>query len=814
MAHEHLVEVAVNLPLHKNFTYQLPPSYAGNAQIGMRVIVPFGKKTLTGYVVGFPKTAPHEALKEVADLLDEEPLFGTDDLEFYQWIASYYYCPLGQTIAAALPQGINTSYSQLFSITEAGHVALQKESVSGVSLSILRALAAEKETPLKKLEKTIGRRNLYYSLSGLRKQGFILFDEKKVRTGIRIKKETWAAAAESDGWETLKGKQQAIYRFLAENGIASLRVINEQFKNAGPAIKSLVAKGAVACSEREVLRRPAPVENIFPEPIHALTAEQKDILITLRKGIAERVFFPFLLYGVTGSGKTEVYLQVMEETLAQGRQCLLLVPEIALTAQLWDRVCSRIKASVSMLHSSLSGAERFDAWRMIRRGEIQIVIGARSAIFASFKDLGAIIVDEEHDPSYKQDGAPRYSARDLALIKGRLARALVILGSATPSLESYHNALTKKYQLGLLPRRIEDRALPQITIVDLRLGSNAGGAGQSIISAPLKDAIARRMDKGEQCLLFLNRRGFAPLYLCQQCGYTFRCPNCDVSLIHHYRDKKLRCHYCDLSTPLPESCPQCKSFFLIPLGWGTERLEKEIQLLFPEARTARMDRDTTAAKGATRNLLKRIIQGDLDILIGTQMIAKGHHLPGVTLVGVLCADHSLNFPDYRAGERTFQLLTQVAGRAGRGAVHGAVYIQTYHPEHYSIICAREHNYQKFFSAEMKHRQELGYPPCTRMINFRLEGNNQERLIKYARDLGNAAEQLRSQGRLTGHVEILGPAPAPWGKIKGKYRYQMLLKSPHLQSLRLLASRILNHAQPRLKASGVSLSVDVDPVFIL
>jgi primosomal protein N' (replication factor Y) len=814
MAHEHLVEVALNLPLHRSFTYNLPPACAGSARIGMRVTIPFGKKTATGYVVGFPQTAPREELKDVEDLLDEEPLFGKDDLQFYQWIADYYYCPLGQIIAAALPQGVNTSYHRLFSITAAGRAALREEAAAGVSRLILEALSAAEETPIKKLEKTIGRRGLSSSLSLLQKKGFIHLEEKKARAGTRVKKECWFTAADFNGSGLLKKKQHAIYQFLMETGASPLGAIAAHVKNPGAAIKALLAKGAVQRSEREVLRRPVPVEEIMPEPVHILTAEQKEILSKLQKELAEKAFSPFLLYGVTGSGKTEVYLRVMEEVLAQGRQCLLLVPEIALTTQLWDRVCSRIEGSVSMLHSSLSSAERFDAWRMIRRGETQIVIGARSAIFASFKDLGAIIVDEEHDPSYKQDSAPRYSARDLALIKGRFSKALVILGSATPSLESYHNVQIKKYQLGLLPRRIEGRKLPPITIVDMRLGRDARGAGQSIISPQLKEAIARRLQRGEQSLLFLNRRGFAPAYLCQQCGYTFRCPNCDVSLIHHLRDKKLRCHYCDLSVPLPESCPQCRSFFLTPLGWGTERLEKEMGILFPAARTARMDRDTTAAKGATRTLLKRIIKGELDILIGTQMVAKGHHLPQVTLVGVVCADHSLNFPDYRAGERTFQLLTQVAGRAGRGSVPGEVYIQTYNPEHYSILCAQEHDYQKFFSAEMEHRRELGYPPCTRMINFRLEGNSQERLIKYARELGNAAEQLRSQGRLTAAVEILGPAAAPWGKMKGKYRFQMVLKSSHMQSVRLLASRILNHAQSHLKASGISLSVDVDPVFIL
>ena len=814
MAHCNLIEVAVALPLHKNFTYRLPPSYAGSVQIGMRVLVPFGRRNLTGYVVGFPETAPCDDIKEVQDLLDEEPLFGSLDLQFYEWTSRYYYYPLGQTISAALPQGINTAYRQILSLTEKGGQMLHEGSGSDQSLPILKVLDREGKVPLKKLEKIVGKYNFYYQLNHLRRNGCIQMELQKARQGLQAKKEKWFSVRSSAVQESLKGKQKQLYQFLVERGPVPLRVLNETFGNSSSAITSLVKKELLLYSEREVFRKPAPEEEVFTEPVHRVTHDQDAILRRVRRGIDDRTFLPFLLHGVTGSGKTEIYLRVMEEVLDKGRQCLLLVPEISLTGQLWDRVCSRITAPVSMLHSSLTPAERFDAWRMIRRGNIKIVIGARSAVFASFADLGAIIVDEEHDPSYKQEDKLRYSARDISLIKGKFAQAVVLLGSATPSLESYANALKKKYVLGNLSKRIEDRKLPHIKIIDLRITQNAKNSAQSILSPRLREAIGTRLEKRQQCLLFLNRRGFAPVFLCQQCGYTFRCPNCDVSLIHHHRERTLRCHYCDLAMPLPESCPHCKSFFLVPLGWGTERLEKEIQLLFPDARIARMDRDTTAAKGASRSLLKRIFTGDIDILIGTQMITKGHHLPQVTLVGVVCADHSLNFPDYRAGERTFQLLTQVAGRAGRGDVPGEVFIQTYNPDHYSIVCAQRHDYRAFFERELHHREELGYPPCKRMINFRLEGSHRERLLAYIKDLEQVSKKFLAELKLAGLVEILGPAPAPWGKIKGKYRYQMLLKSARMQPLRLLASRILNHATTSFKGREVSLTVDVDPLFIL
>ena len=815
MACRDLIEVAVNLPLPKTFTYHLPAALIDAVKTGMRVLVPFGRKTLTGFVVGFPEEAPCAEIKDVSDLLDEEPLFGENDLQFYQWVANYYYYPLGQTIAAALPQGISASYRQIVSLTEKGRDSLLSGAASEEHLAILRVLENEAELSSNRLEKIIGKRNLRYQLSCLERKGLLLITSTRTRKGTQIKKEKWFSVRAGVTAETLKGKQRELYQFLKEQGASPIGRITAQFKNSAGILKALQQKSLIAFTEKEVLRRPALEEEVFPEPLHTITPEQEKILERLLKGIEERSFFPFLLHGVTGSGKTEVYLRVMDDMVKRGRQCLLLVPEIALTAQLWDRVCSRIDVPVSMLHSSLSSAERFDAWRMIRRGDIKIVIGARSAIFASFADLGAIIIDEEHDSSYKQDVHPRYSARDLALIRGKMSNALVILGSATPSLESYHNAAKKKYSLGSLPGRIEDRPLPQIKVIDLRITSaDPKNRQQGIISAQLRDAISRRLQNGEQSLLLLNRRGFAPVFLCQQCGYTFRCPNCEVSLIHHQQEKKLRCHYCDFLLHLPESCPDCKSFFLASLGWGTERLEREVNALFPKARVARMDRDSTAAKGASRNLLKSIVRGELDILVGTQMIAKGHHLPQVTLVGVVCADHSLNFPDYRAGERTFQLLTQVAGRAGRGDKPGEVFIQTYNPEHYSILCAQQHDYRAFFTAEMKHRRELGYPPHTRMINFRLEGANKERLLQYAQALGETSKKFLAQLKLAGTVNILGPAPAPWGKIKGKYRYQMLLKSEKLQSVRLLSSRILQHAQESTGRSGISLSVDVDPVFIL
>jgi primosomal protein N' (replication factor Y) len=399
-------------------------------------------------------------------------------------------------------------------------------------------------------------------------------------------------------------------------------------------------------------------------------------------------------------------------------------------------------------------------------------------------------------------------------VKGKYSNSIIILGSATPSLESYHNALKKKYSLCNLPQRVENKLLPKVTIIDMKVEMALGKRKTGILSSRLSTMIRQKLDAGEQCLLFLNRRGFSPAFICQQCGHTFQCPNCDVSLIHHREKKRLCCHYCDHWIHIPEECPSCAGYFLASLGWGTERLEQEIAHLFPDARTARMDRDTATSQAMSRGILRDVYRGDVDILIGTQMIVKGLHLPLVTLVGVISADQSLNFPDYRAGERTFQLLTQVAGRAGRGDIGGQAFIQTYNPSHYSIVCAQDHDYSTFYEKEIEYRRELGYPPFARIVNFRFEGTSMTRVESCARAFGNAANTILKETKAQAKVTILGPAQAPWKKIKGRYRYQMLVKGNSLKNLRSFTSRVLENVGSEMKRTGVKIIVDVDPQFTL
>jgi len=570
------------------------------------------------------------------------------------------------------------------------------------------------------------------------------------------------------------------------------------------ALRRLVELGYLEESETERHRDPFLDLPVTSDASVTPTAEQAAVLARLEPALAGGEFAPFLLHGVTGSGKTEIYLRAIDQVLAQGRRALVLVPEIALTPQLVGRFRARFhdgQASIAVLHSGLSDGERYDAWRAIARGEVQIVIGARSAVFAPLDKLGIIIVDEEHEASYKQGEGFRYHARDLALLRGQMANATVLLGSATPAVTTFHRAQSGQTGYLELRGRVLSRELPQIELVDLA----ATPFGEHL-SAPLLTALEENLTRGEQSLLLLNRRGFAPYLLCADCGTTFRCPNCEITLTFHRQNRLLRCHYCDYRQTPPELCPNCSGGNIHPEGIGTERLESELAERFPTARIARMDRDTTARKGAHQSLMERMTDREIDILVGTQMVAKGHDFHGVTLVGVVNADATLNFPDFRSAERTFALLTQVAGRAGRGELPGRVIIQTRNPDHYALACAATHDYRSFYEQEAAFRRELGYPPFGHLVNLVLSGNNVDQVAAAAQELAVVLLQA------AGEVEVLGPAPCPLAKLRGKSRVQILLKSPTRLPLRRLLAGLIT-ARKKIPA-GVALAVDVDPVDML
>jgi len=809
-----LIEVAVPLPVHNGFTYTCPPDLKDRVNIGTRVLVPFGRRRLTAYVTGFPRTQPEYALKRVLDVLDESPLFSEQDLRFYRWISDYYFHPLGETIKTALPGGINTAFAKVVSITETGRDRLKNMGEDSPEKKILSVLLNRPDISFSALEKTVGAGKFRHFVRQLAAQELAKVSLKQ-KGRVRIKKEKWFFVSGKPGPERFRSKkQEALFVSIAQKKMVSEGSLREVFGNCAAPLKALVQKGLVVFEEREIFRKPEINGAGMQEPVNRLTADQASAIRRVAPAVRDRTYFPFLLHGVTGSGKTEVYLQVMARVLAEKRQCLYLVPEISLTAQLWDRIRSRLNVPIAMLHSGLSDAERFDAWRLIARGEVRVVLGARSAVFASFQDLGGIVVDEEHDPSYKQEEKLRYNARDLALVKGKMASAVVVLGSATPSIESYHNALQEKYALGTLPQRVEKKGLPKVRIIDMRIEMARKKKEKTILSPVLQQALAQRLERGEQSLLFLNRRGFSSAFICRECGYVFRCPNCDVSLIHHLGRKKLCCHYCDYSMAVPEACSRCGSFFLMPSGWGTERLEREINRVFPQARTRRMDRDTTRPKGASGEIIRSVFAGGTDILMGTQMIVKGYHLPKVTLVGVLNADQSLNFPDFHAAERTFQLLTQVAGRAGRGNVPGEVVVQTFNPDHYSLCCAGQHDFERFYKMETGFRKELGYPPFRKVINLQFDSTSRSRAESCAAAAGQFARELLADKMYRDHIEVLGPAGALWQKLKGRYRYQMLIKGAGLTELRRFTAAAVAFCSDRSRAQGVRMTIDVDPVFIV
>jgi len=599
-------------------------------------------------------------------------------------------------------------------------------------------------------------------------------------------------------------KQRELLQFIRTEGETTLSLLRQNFSAPHAALQRLVDLDFLEQQEKERQRDPFLLEKLPPDKCLTLNNDQDSAVNKISADIIKKSFKTFLLHGVTGSGKTEVYLRTVAECLQQQRQALILVPEIALTPQLVARFRARFEPSgcqLAVLHSGLSDGERYDAWRRISRDEVEIVIGARSAIFAPLSNPGLIIVDEEHETSYKQSEGFRYNARDLALIRGKQQCCPVVLGSATPSLGSYYRSEQGEVTRLELPQRAHAGEMPKVELLNLAENPPEGTLANRLIEE-LQNTLERR----EQALLLLNRRGFAPFLLCTDCGTSFHCPNCEITLTFHQRERAMRCHYCDYAEPPQEICPKCQGGNIEPEGAGTERLEQEIAELFPGARVARMDRDTTSRKGAHQRLVEKMMKQEIDILIGTQMIAKGHDFPGVSLVGVLGTDSLLNFPDFRAAERSFTLLTQVAGRAGRATGGGKVLIQTYNPEHYSLTCAAEQNYADFYQLELPFRQELGYPPCGYLVHLVLSGNQQHEVKTRSEQL---AEQLVA---IAGDVEVLGPSPCALSRLRGKSRYQILLKALERPPLRSLLNHIEEYQTQRLK--GVGLYIDVDPIDML
>ena len=548
-------------------------------------------------------------------------------------------------------------------------------------------------------------------------------------------------------------------------------------------------------------QKPKGKDSDFP-----LTTYQENVINKIKNKIDEEKHQVFLLHGVTGSGKTEVYIRATVEALKKGKKVIVMVPEITLTLQLFQRFSNVFVNRVAILHSGFTQRERYNEWMKVRNNEVDIVIGARSAVFAPFENIGLIIVDEEHDTAYKQDTNPRYNGRDIAIVRGKYSNAVVILGSATPSMESFYNSQTSKYEYLHLPGRIDKKSLPLIEIVDIK--------GVNIISDRLRSEMEKRIEKKEQTLLFINRRGSATFIQCSDCGYVWRCKNCSVSLTYHKKDNLCVCHYCGYSETVSDTCPQCKGYTINYKGKGTQKIEDEIRALFPNSNIERMDRDTVRKRGEAGRILKGIDERSVDILIGTQMIAKGHDYPGITLVGIVSADESLNIPDFRASERTFQLITQVAGRAGRGDINGDVILQTYNPDHYSVKCAKEYDFIGFYNQEGGLREALNYPPYSKMVSFRIEGSNEKGVEQFSHNFGKILDEIIGWQN---DIEKLGPSKAIIYKIRNRYRWQILLKGRKIGNLKKIVSKATEGAKIRLQKTSkgnIKLDIDIDPINLM
>lgn len=801
--------VALNIPSNKIFSYSVPDELAQDVCIGKRILVPFGKRRMTGYVVALNETKERDDVKDIIEILDQEPLFSESDLTFYRWMSDYYMHPLGKALKSILPGGIDVESNQWIYLSQEID-RFTNESLSPAQLKIIDILCGNPAgMPSKKLKKEINKSNLYDDIKKLKELGCITVEDRlkkptvtrKTQKIVRLEKDRLVAIK-------LTEKQQQIIDFLEKWGDTPLSVLNDTFKNASTVVRRLEKKEVVSFYSEELYRNPDEFSDIGThERPETLTGEQQSALQEIVRGISSRRYSPYLLHGVTGSGKTEVYFKAIEEVLQTGGSVIFLVPEISLTPQLLSRVKERFEGSdVAVLHSGISKSEKYDEWRRIRRRAARIVIGVRSAIFAPGQNLRLIIVDEEHDTSYKQDDRITYNARNLAVVKAKLNSATIILGTATPAIQTTYNARERDFRYLRLDRRIDDRPLPHIVVIDMKNEKDDRGK-VPILSRPLKTAIQETLRAEKQSLLFLNRRGFTTFLYCLDCGHVFKCLNCSVSMTHHIRDNLLRCHYCNYTLKAPPMCPQCRGYRINSYGIGTEKVEEEVNMLFPESRVQRMDSDTMQSRGAYVRILKALDRGDIDILIGTQMITKGHDYPNVTLVGVLSADTALNLPDFRAAEKTFQIITQVSGRGGRGDTPGRVILQTFNPDHYAIRRACNYDCHGFYSDEISIRQELRYPPYSRMVNFRISSVRKESAEQCAMKLAAIARELSCNGKMKNAVRIMGPAEAPIAKIKGRHRWNMLLLGENVNTLHSFSREMLAQS----KTADANIKVDVDPM---
>ncbi len=799
-------EVSVNSPAarRRHFSYAVPAGM--DVRPGQAVLVPFGEKVLQGIVLELGPVPAVEDTREIIDVIAPDPVLSPHHLSLARWISDYYLSPLFDAVALMLPPGFER---RAVTFISPARPDIDISSLSDDQRKILQLLPGQGRVELKKLEKALGKKKTSNAVSSLVRQGFITRSYELGPVRIKPKKELYITlTGDISKASELPVRQATLFRLLIERKVpVSWAEARRQTGCSKSVADALVRRGLAVFQEVDVRREPISYNNITPSSALVLTADQQSAFDSLKTGLqrADAVSAKpevYLLYGVTGSGKTEIYLRSLAEAVRLGKKGIVLVPEIALTPQTIERFASRFPRRVAVLHSRLSLGEQYDEWHRIRRGEFDVVIGSRSAIFAPQPDLGLIIIDEEHEWTYKQDNSPYYHARSVAIKLAELTGALVLLGSATPDVESYFKAQNGEYKLLKLPERVVPTAgapLPQVEVVDMREELKAGNL--SIFSRSLSHAINEAIAAGEQVILFLNRRGAATFIQCRSCGFVLRCRRCEVPLAQHIVGDVLICHQCGYKTPIPPACPRCSSRQLKFLGAGTQKLEQETRYAFPRARQLRWDSDIITGKTSHEVILRKFRSREAEILIGTQMVAKGLDLPSVTLVGVVSADTSLNLPDFRAGERTFQLLSQVAGRAGRGPSGGRVVIQTFSPEHYAILAAARHDYASFYEQEIAYRRQLHNPPFTRLARLVFVHANDAICQREAEKMKKRLIE-ESAARGVGGIDIIGPAPAFIRRLRGRFHWQLVLRGSGLSAF--LSPLAFPHGW----------TVDIDPVSLV
>ena len=825
-------DVALPVPLDTAFSYQVPDGM--EPAVGGRVLVPFRQRRMSGIVVDLHDRQPSVETKNVVSVLDPAPVLDAQLMRLGRWIADYYLAPIGEVFRTMLPLSAEFKRTITYRITEQGQLALHLGAFAGssararrtpedqlVEFRVLDHLANRDEAAREASLRSATRAGRALLAGMVRKKWLVREDVSDARDPARMVKIA-VLRAESAGATGIPSaplragparaakfnanQQTLIVALAAAGGRLAVETLNA-LDIPRSTLATLVKRGLV-----EIIQEPAEFRvsrvKARPSPFDfEFNPAQKQALQRIEQGVTARKFAGMLLHGVTGSGKTAVYLAGMRAVLEAGRSSILLVPEIGLTPAVAADLYQVFGEEVAILHSALTGQERAEQWHRIKRGEARVVVGTRSAVFAPVSDLALIVVDEEQDSSYKQEETPRYHGRDVAVMRAKMADAMVVLGSATPSLESYYNATRSKYTLVELPDRVEQRPLPVVELVDMKLEFQQTGQEQ-VISRRLAEEIRGRLERKEQVMILLNRRGYSPVALCRACGSRMECRNCAVALTHHKKSGRMECHYCGFQAPVPKRCGECGSQYVYFLGTGSEKLEELLHGMFPQARIGRLDRDTVRGKEDFERVLNAMNEGELDLLVGTQMIAKGHDVHGVTLVGVVGADVALSLPDFRAAERTFQLLTQVAGRAGRGTVPGRVVLQTYHPEHYAIQFAARHDYAGFYEKELRYRKWMHYPPFTAVANVLIRSERLEEALAYAGQIGRWFEKRKAPG-----LRVLGPSAAPLSRLKRDYRYHFVLKAESRERMNATL-RALQQRLAEQKIPPRSVVVDVDALSLL